>query len=122
MLTPVVSIYRLYRESIEKGYPIFDMNIREYLGNRGVNKNIYATLLDAEERKNFFYYNNGITIIAEDFMISGNDVLLKNFSVVNGAQTTSALGLFLREAKKNQECDAFSAEQRSKHHICSEDL
>ena len=42
VFTPVVSIYRLYRDSIEKGYPIFDMNIREYLGNRGVNKNIYS--------------------------------------------------------------------------------
>ena len=65
VFTPVVSVYRLYRDSLEKGYPLFDMNIREYLGNKGVNKNIYTTLLDPEERKNFFYYNNGITIICD---------------------------------------------------------
>lgn len=53
VLTPVVSVYRLYRDSIEKGYPIFDKNIREYLGNKGVNKSIYQTLLDEEDRKNF---------------------------------------------------------------------
>ena len=64
-LTPVVSLYRLYREAIEKGYPIFEKNIREYLGNKGINSNIYKTLLDKEERKNFFYYNNGITIICD---------------------------------------------------------
>ncbi len=55
---------------------------------------------------NFWYYNNGITIIAKEieFDESNSDkVTLKNFSIVNGAQTTSALGLFLREAKKNQE-------------------
>ena len=44
VLTPIVSVYRLYRDSIEKGYPIFDKNIREYLGNKGVNKSIYQTL------------------------------------------------------------------------------
>ena len=65
VLTPVVSVYRLYRDSIEKGYPIFDKNIREYLGNKGVNKSIYQTLLDEEDRKNFFYYNNGITVICD---------------------------------------------------------
>lgn len=65
VLTPIVSVYRLYRDSIEKGYPIFDKNIREYLGNKGVNKSIYQTLLDEEDRKNFFYYNNGITVICD---------------------------------------------------------
>ncbi len=31
---------------MEKKYPIFDMNIREYLVNTGVNKNIIKTLND----------------------------------------------------------------------------
>ena len=106
VLTPVVSIYRLYRESIEKGYPIFDMNIREYLGNRGVNKNIYATLLDAEERKNFFYYNNGITIICDkmgkistqpsEYNMSAM-FTIENPQIVNGCQTVNSI----YEALKN---------------------
>lgn len=106
VLTPVVSIYRLYRESIEKGYPIFDMNIREYLGNKGVNKNIYMTLLDEEERKNFFYYNNGITIICDRMSkittqasaYNMNAVFtIDNPQIVNGCQTVNSI----YEALKN---------------------
>ena len=106
VFTPVSSIFRLYRESIEKNYPIFDMNIREYLGNKGVNKKIYETLLDPEDRKNFFYYNNGITMIC-DKMSSvetrsfGNNINaafnVKNPQIVNGCQTVNSI----YEALKN---------------------
>lgn len=100
VFTPVVSVYRLFRDSIEKGYPIFDMNIREYLGNKGVNKNIYLTLLDPEERINFFYYNNGITIICDkmhkfETHPSNNNISasfeIDNPQIVNGCQTVNSI-------------------------------
>ena len=106
VLTPVVSVYRLYRDSIEKGYPIFDMNIREYLGNKGVNKDIYNTLLDVEERKNFFYYNNGITIICDKMSKITTQAseynmkaafMIDNPQIVNGCQTVNSI----YEALKN---------------------
>ena len=106
VFTPVVSIYRFYRESIEKGYSIFDMNIREYLGNKGINKNIYKTLLDPEELCNFFYYNNGITIICnkmhkiETHHSSNNmsaSFKVDNPQIVNGCQTVNSI----YEALKN---------------------
>lgn len=100
VLTPVVSVYRLYRESIEKGYPIFDMNIREYLGNKGINKNIYKTLMDPKERKNFFYYNNGITIICDKMSKINTQpskynmnsyFTIENPQIVNGCQTVNSI-------------------------------
>lgn len=106
VLAPVVSVYRLYRDSIEKSYPIFDKNIREYLGNRGVNKNMYATLLDEEDRKNFFYYNNGVTIICDSMgkvnTQSSNYNMnayfeMTNPQIVNGCQTVNTI----YEALKN---------------------
>jgi hypothetical protein len=106
VLTPVASIYKLYRESIEKNYPIFDKNIREYLGNRGINKNIYTTLLDKEDRKNFFYYNNGITIICEHMTKINTQnsnyhmnafFNIQNPQIVNGCQTVNSM----YEALKN---------------------
>ncbi|MEG0577723.1 MAG: AIPR family protein [Bacilli bacterium] len=106
VLAPVVSVYRFYRDSIEKSYPIFDKNIREYLGNKGVNKNIYRTLLDKEERKNFFYYNNGITIICDKMgkittQPSENNMnvafSIDNPQIVNGCQTVNSI----YEALKN---------------------
>lgn len=108
VFTPVTSIFRIYRDALEKNYPIFDMNIREYLGNKGVNKKIYETLLDKEDRKNFFYYNNGITLIC-DTMTSptsqprGNNINVSfnvtNPQIVNGCQTVNSI----YEALKNED-------------------
>lgn len=110
VLTPVVSVYRLYRDSIEKGYPIFDKNIREYLGNKGVNKSIYQTLLDEDDRKNFFYYNNGITVICDrmtkivtqpsDYNMNAA-FTIDNPQIVNGCQTVNSI----YEALKNIDPD-----------------
>lgn len=100
VFTPVVSVYRIYRDALEKGYPIFDMNIREYLGNKGINKNIYTTLIQEEERKNFFYYNNGITIICDkmhkvETQHSGGlmnaSFKIDNPQIVNGCQTVNSI-------------------------------
>ena len=105
VLTPVVSIYRLYRESLEKQYPIFDKNIREYLGNKGINKGIYNTLQDVNDRKNFFYYNNGITIICDsmtkietqpsDYNMNAK-FYITNPQVVNGCQTVNSIYEYLQ--------------------------
>jgi len=83
---------------------LFGSNLRESLITKKSKPflSMSHTILSCPE--NFWYYNNGITIIARD--ISEKDdgsIELKGFSIVNGAQTTSALGLFLREANKNHE-------------------
>lgn len=39
----------------------------------------------------FWLKNNGITVICDDFWIDGREVHLKNFSIVNGGQTTYML-------------------------------
>lgn len=111
VFTPIVSIYRIYREAIEKQYPIFDKNIREYLGNKGINKTIYQTLLDPEERKNFFYYNNGITIICDKMhkietqpsSYNKNAVFtIDNPQIVNGCQTVNSIFEALSNVAPNQ--------------------
>lgn len=98
--TPVISIYRIYREALEKKYPIFDENIREYLGNKKINKKIKDTLLNENDRNNFFYYNNGITIICKDIgkiKVKQNDSNLSSYfsitnpQIVNGCQTVNSI-------------------------------
>lgn len=101
VFTPVVSVFKMYEAAIKDGYPIFDKNIREYLGNRGVNKNIYNTLINQEDRKNFFYYNNGITIICDKIdspitKAQANSNLSVSFNIhnpqiVNGCQTVNSI-------------------------------
>jgi len=36
----------------------------------------------------FWFKNNGITIVCDDFTIDGKEVHLRNFSIINGGQTT----------------------------------
>lgn len=103
VLTPVNVLYDLYQNAKKQFYPIFDDNIREYLGSKGnTNKNIKNTLLDSDDRKNFFYYNNGITVICEDIQPvkignfdSDNNcnayLKVKNPQIVNGCQTVSTI-------------------------------
>ena len=100
VFTPVTTLYRIYRTSLEKNYALFDRNIREYLGNKGINKNIYKTLLDPEDRKNFFYYNNGITLVCDGMGTINTcsnknntcvSFTVKNPQIVNGCQTVSTI-------------------------------
>ena len=101
VFTPVVSVFKMYEEALKQGYPIFDKNIREYLGNTGVNKNIYNTLMSSTDRKNFFYYNNGITIICDKIdstvtkVHAGTNLSVSfnihNPQIVNGCQTVNSI-------------------------------
>ena len=99
VLTPVTVIYNMYKSAKEKRYPLFDENIREYLGSTGaVNKKIVATLKNPNDRANFFFYNNGITMIVSD--MSGESISpttqkrvfdVFDPQIVNGCQTVSTI-------------------------------
>lgn len=73
---------------------LFD-NVRDYLGNTKFNKQIVNTIKD--DYINFFIYNNGLTITADNItteLKSQNrvvSVVLENFQVVNGGQTLRAI-------------------------------
>ncbi len=96
-LTPVVLIYKMLKEAKEKGYALFEENIREYLGsNGGVNKKIVDTLRNPLERNNFFFYNNGITIIADNYSSETQEgskrvFTISNPQIVNGCQTVNTI-------------------------------
>lgn len=72
------------------GDRLFDRNVRLYLGARkgSVNAGILRTLQDHEDSKNFWAYNNGITIICDAFEEHNNAIEIENFSIINGCQTT----------------------------------
>ncbi len=96
VFTPILNLYQLCKESKSSGYPLFDSNIREYLGSRvAVNKGIRKTLLDDDDRHNFFYYNNGITMIVKDMgsIETGQPTTIRitNPQIVNGCQTVSTI-------------------------------
>ncbi|CDC21278.1 aIPR protein [Clostridium sp. CAG:306] len=70
---------------------LFNLNIRQWLGKNAVNKGMIETLETAPDK--FFYYNNGITAICEDFYIDKENQSIEcvKFQVVNGAQTLTTI-------------------------------
>ena len=73
----------------------FNDNARIYLKLQNkINTSIYETAL-SNENFEFWYLNNGITIICEECLYAPNSrnptVTLKNLQIVNGGQTTHAL-------------------------------
>jgi hypothetical protein len=76
------------------GKALFERNIRHYLGSIGVNTAIERTV--RARPADFFYLNNGITMVAESIVAAPGTnqqctFALRNFSVVNGAQTAGAI-------------------------------
>ncbi len=74
---------------------LFARNVRLFLGERkgSVNKGIVDTLEDREEQGNFWAYNNGVTIVCQAYKYRPRkrELELRNFSIVNGCQTTVCL-------------------------------
>jgi len=97
VLTPVLVVYSMYKSAQNCQYSLFDENIREYLGSTvTVNKKMAQTLNNPEDRCNFFFYNNGITMIVskiESEKTEGNNRVIKvdNPQIVNGCQTVSTI-------------------------------
>lgn len=91
---PILNLYELCKKAEDTEYKLFDENIRDYLGIKRVpvNKGIRDTLLDENDRKNFFYYNNGITMIVEDMgKIESGKFVITNPKIVNGCQSVSTI-------------------------------
>lgn len=68
---------------------LLGMNLRYYVRKKDVDTGIEATI--NKEPDNFWYKNNGILIICEDYDFDGTYIKLDNFSIVNGGQTTNRI-------------------------------
>lgn len=82
------SLKRLYSKHSKNG--LFSYNLREHISNKNVDSAIENTIRN--DRENFWYYNNGITIGCEDYYLDGYMLKLYKFSIINGAQTTTKIG------------------------------
>lgn len=74
-------------ESNEIREDLFESNVRHYQGGVDVNKKIQNTLA-SPSNKDFWWLNNGITIIAESPNQIGKKLSLENVQIVNGLQTS----------------------------------
>jgi len=96
----LVEMYRKYRDIL------FERNIRFYKGSRkgSINAKIIDTVLDKNEQKKFWYYNNGISFVCQNFFvddrISPPILEVEGFQVINGCQTTICLHEAQQRAKE----------------------
>lgn len=78
---------------------LFSANFRDYMGatnNKGnINSKIKATA--ADEPENFWVYNNGITALTRQIDTVTTPPRIKGISIINGAQTSGALGESIAE-------------------------
>ena len=66
---------------------LFALNVRLPLGSTKVNRAIRETLHDQPQHQKFALFHNGVTILAEEITIDGERISIRNFVVVNGAQS-----------------------------------
>lgn len=105
IMTSITELYSMYSEAQKKRYPIFEENIREYLGKSSINKGINDTLRNKDDRQNFFYYNNGITIICKETKKQPSNQFSLNIvkpQIVNGCQTVNTIYEVLNDYKKEE--------------------
>ncbi len=85
------------------GERLLERNIRRYLGLQGnrVNEGIRRTLM-SNERNNFYFYNNGITLTCDSFSYNAlqdgdYQVRVENLQIINGGQTCMTIFKTLQE-------------------------
>ena len=85
------------------GERLLERNIRRYLGLQGnrVNEGIRHTLM-SEEKNNFYFYNNGVTLTCESFSYNAlqngdYQVRIENLQIINGGQTCMTISKTLQE-------------------------
>jgi hypothetical protein len=69
---------------------IFEANVRDYQGKTEVNEQI-QTSLQEQSSEDFWWLNNGITILSTKATLSGKALTIENPEVVNGLQTSTEI-------------------------------
>lgn len=82
------SLKQIYELYYYRG--LFAQNLRYYVKNAKIDTNIVESITSFPD--NFWYYNNGIILICDDYLIQDNSILISNFSIINGGQTTKLIG------------------------------
>jgi hypothetical protein len=78
--------------AVEHKDSLFNLNIRQFLGKKGeVNFGLAETI--QKEPENFFYYNNGISALCEEYSFDPKTrkLKVKKLQIANGAQTVGAI-------------------------------
>ena len=83
---------------------LLEANVRAYQGaNVQVNKDIQNTLRSIEHDKDFWWFNNGVSILADDFHMRGATLVITRPLIVNGLQTSHEIFEYIRTNPQNDD-------------------
>jgi hypothetical protein len=85
---------------------LFEANVRDYEGETLVNKSIEQTLAKVDPDVDFWWLNNGVTIVATQVQLANKLLQLESPQIVNGLQTST-------EIYKRSRQDSQLSDQRS---------
>lgn len=74
---------------------LFESNVRDYEGNSSINASIRSTLAEKSPHEDFWWLNNGVTIVATRVAQHGKRVSIDYPQIVNGLQTTREIFEFI---------------------------
>ena len=82
---------------------LFDSNVRDFMGISSVNEDIMASLTAIGNDEDFWWLNNGITILCSSAVPIGKSICLSNIQIVNGLQTSECIYRYF--SSSSVECD-----------------
>lgn len=110
----LIRLYDYYKFITKEGRLLahyFEYNVRDFQGaNKEVNSEILNTLNDTESNLDFWWLNNGVTILVSESPSSTQKTyLLKNVQIVNGLQTSYMIyehfqGMEPEQAEQDSRC------------------
>lgn len=81
---------------------LFEANVRDYQGTTQVNEEIQASLRDSG-KEDFWWLNNGITIVAGKAVQSSKVLTIEDPQIVNGQQTSTEIYKYFTDANTEAE-------------------
>lgn len=115
-LVSLSKYYEFISDSGSLARSIFESNVRDYQGSVVVNTGIRKTL-ENKESENFWYLNNGVTIITPKAVMAGKQLTIEDPQIVNGLQTSHEIYQYFSQLE-NHEGDERAVLVRV---ICEED-
>ncbi len=101
-VSEIASLFEKYHDTL------LQRNIRRYLGTQEsrVNNAVYETLISDKKRENFYFFNNGITIICKNFKHNAAQeqdftVRMNDMQIINGGQTCKTIHKALKDWEKD---------------------
>lgn len=101
LLVKLIDYYNFIQDQGKLRRYLFDSNVRDFMGLNRVNEDIRDSLID-ENSPDFWWLNNGVTILATGAISIGDVAKIQDIQIVNGLQTSESIFRYFENGGKDQ--------------------